>query len=57
MSKIVDGHHEDYYTIAVDHLARRGVTVGYLDVKKYIWREIDTKEEYDEVCSIYNEFL
>jgi len=57
MSKIVDGHYEDYYTIAIDQLARRGVTVGYCDVKKYIWREIDTKEEYDEICSIYNEFL
>jgi choline kinase len=57
MSKIVDSHYEDYYTIAIDQLARRGVTVGYCDVKKYIWREIDTKEEYDEICSIYNEFL
>jgi choline kinase len=56
MSKIVDGHYEDYYTIAVDNLARRGVTVGYCDVKKYIWREIDTKEEYDELVNIYNTF-
>ena len=56
MSKIVDGHHEDYYTIAIDQLARRGVTVGYCDVKKYIWREIDTKEEYDELVNIYNTF-
>ena len=56
MSKIVDGHYEDYYTIAVDNLARRGVTVGYCDVKKYVWREIDTKEEYDELVNIYNTF-
>jgi len=56
MSKIVDGHYEDYYTIAVDNLARRGVAVGYCDVKKHIWREIDTKEEYDELVNIYNTF-
>ena len=57
MSKIIDGHYEDYYTIAVDRLARRGVEVRYFDVKKYIWREIDTKDEYDELNKIYDKFL
>ena len=56
MSKIVDSHYEDYYTIAVDNLARRGTAVGYCDVKNYIWREIDTKEEYDELNAIYSLF-
>ncbi|MBT5401783.1 phosphocholine cytidylyltransferase family protein [bacterium] len=57
MSKIVDGHHQDYYTIAIDRLARRGVEIGFFDVKKYIWREIDTKDEYDELNQIYDQFL
>ena len=56
MSKIVDSHHQDYYTIAVDNIARKGNKVGYCDVKKYIWREIDTKDEYNELINIYNKF-
>jgi len=53
MSTIIHGHHKDYYTIAVDNLARAGSRVDYLDVKDYIWREIDTKQEYEEACNIY----
>ena len=56
MSKIIDGHYQDYYTIAIDNLARRGVIINYYDVKKYIWREIDTKEDYEELISMIDRF-
>ena len=54
MSKIIDAHFSDYYTIAIDNLARKGAGVGFIDVKEHVWREIDTEEEYDELVSIYN---
>jgi len=57
MSKIVDGHFNDYYTIAIDNLARKGIVIGYTDVKEEIWREIDTEEEYEELVSIYNSLV
>jgi len=56
MSSIIDAHFNDYYTIAVDRLARSGNQIGYCDAKDHIWREIDTKGEYDEVRSIYDQF-
>jgi len=56
MSKIIDGHYEDYYTIAIDNLARNGLDIGYYDVQKFIWREIDTKSEYDEIKKIIYRF-
>ena len=54
MSKIIDGNFGDYYTIAIDNLARKGTRVGFIDVKDHVWREIDTEEEYDELVSIYS---
>ncbi|MDA9357672.1 phosphocholine cytidylyltransferase family protein [Candidatus Thioglobus sp.] len=56
MSNIINGSLQDYYTIAIDNLARSGTEVNYLDVKNFIWREVDTLDEYEEVISIYNEF-
>ena len=56
MSTMINGHFEDYYTVAVDQLARRGIPVSSYDVRESIWREIDTKEEYDELLSIYDAF-
>ncbi|MBL1140621.1 MAG: phosphocholine cytidylyltransferase family protein [Proteobacteria bacterium] len=53
MSSMIDGHHNDYYTIAVDQLARKGTLVGYCNASEHIWREIDTKDEYDEAKDIY----
>ena len=54
MSKIIDGNFGDYYTIAIDNLARKGTRVSFIDVKDHVWREIDTEEEYDELVSIYS---
>lgn len=56
MSRIIDENFQDYYTIAIDNLARKGNKINYLDVKEFIWREIDTKIEYEEVCDIYEKF-
>jgi len=56
MSEIIDGNFQDYYTIAIDNLARKGNKINYLDVKDFIWREVDTKSEYEEVCDIYKKF-
>ena len=56
MSNIVSSHFSDYYTIAIDNLVRRGGKVGCCDVREYIWREIDTQDDYDELVSIYDRF-
>lgn len=45
MKKIISGHKADYYTIAIDKLAKEGKDIGYIDVKDRIWTEIDTKED------------
>jgi len=57
MSSMINGSLQDYYTIAIDNLARAGTIVNYLDVKNFKWREIDTLDEYEEVKNIYNSFL
>ncbi len=57
MSNIIDSHFEDYYTIAIDNLVRNGHKVGFCDIKNDLWREIDTKEEYDDLVSIIDQFL
>ena len=56
MSKLIDGCYKDYYTIAIDNIVRKGLQVNYYDVKNIIWREVDTKIEYEEVLSIYDKF-
>jgi len=56
MCSLINGNYKDYYTIAIDNLARKGSEINYLDVKGHIWREIDTKDEYDEACNIYDSF-
>jgi len=56
MSSMIDGYQDDYYTMAIDRLVRNGSHVGYCDAKNHIWREVDTKDEYDEVKNIYDQF-
>jgi len=56
MSKLIKNHQQDYYTIAVDQLVHNGIHVSCNDASGYMWREIDTKEEYDEVINIYEQF-
>ena len=56
MSTLINNHYQDYYTIAIDKIARKSRLVKYLDFKNLLWREIDTKIEYDEVIKIYDKF-
>lgn len=56
MSSLINSNYDDYYTLAIDNLARRNEVIGCCDVNKMLWREIDTKDEYDEVNSIWLEF-
>lgn len=56
MSKIVKGNYDDYYTLAIDRMARRHENITCLDINGLLWREIDTKNEYDEARSIFPEF-
>jgi len=56
MSSLINSHYQDYYTIAIDKIARKGMIVNYFDVKSLLWREIDTKKEYDELIKIYDKF-
>ena len=51
MNEVQAGRENDYYTIAIDELARGGIYVECLDIAGTWWREIDTKEEYDEAVA------
>lgn len=53
MSGMIKAHQNDYYTIAVDNLIQKGITVDALDIAGKKWCEIDTKAEYDELLSQY----
>jgi L-glutamine-phosphate cytidylyltransferase len=52
MSKLISGNFDDYYTLALDKMSRRGEVINYCDISGIYWREIDTKDEYDEVRSM-----
>jgi len=56
MASLIHGNYQDYYTIAIDNIVRKGMKVNYFDVKSHLWREIDTKKEYDELIKIYDKF-
>lgn len=54
MAKLITGHKNDYYTIAIDALAKKGIQIGYIDVKDNKWAEIDTKVDLDNANEYYN---
>jgi choline kinase len=56
MKKIINGNYDDYYTLAIDNMSRSGKMVNYCDINGILWREIDTKYEYDEVLKISHLF-
>jgi len=45
MAAMIDGHHQDYYTMALDRHARGGGHVGYVDIADQAWIEIDTLDD------------
>jgi L-glutamine-phosphate cytidylyltransferase len=56
MSKIIKGNYDDYYTLAIDRMARKYENIACLDIAGSLWREIDTKNEYDEAKAIFLDF-
>ena len=54
MEKLILDHKNDYYTIAIDTLAKEGAQIGYIDVKGKKWAEIDTKADLDNANEYYN---
>jgi len=48
MESLIGGNYDDYYTLAIDRMARRGKPIACFDVSKFFWREIDTLDEYYE---------
>jgi choline kinase len=47
MEEMAATSRNEYYTVAVDRLAKRGVRVGYVDVAGRPWVEIDTVEDLE----------
>jgi len=47
MSHWIGDHFDQYYTVAIDALARRGERVGFLDVAPGVWHELDTVADLD----------
>ena len=52
MEKMVSGHKNDYYTIAIDALAKKGMHIGYVTLHDSVWIEIDTKEDLDKARQV-----
>lgn len=52
MGKMVSSHKNDYYTIAIDTLAKKGIDIGYVTVHDSVWIEIDTKEDLAKACKL-----
>ena len=48
------GHKNDYYTIAIDTLAKTGEKIGYIDIGGEKWTEIDTKIDLDNANQYYS---
>lgn len=53
MSRWVSGHFDQYYTVAIDAMARRGAKVGFLDVAPRTWRELDTVSDLEEARELF----
>jgi choline kinase len=48
MERMLVGHENDYYTIAINELAMRGVNIGYVEVGYRKWTEIDNEADLDD---------
>lgn len=48
MEAMMADHKDDYYTLAIDALAREGEKIGFVDVADRMWMEIDTKKDLDD---------
>ena len=52
LEAMVETSRNEYYTVAVDRLACRGVPVGYVDMSGRPWVEIDTAEDLQRAHSL-----
>ena len=53
MEKMLTNHKNDYYTIAINELAKQGLQIGYIEAGDRMWVEIDTKEDYKEAKRLF----
>ncbi|MBC8489391.1 MAG: phosphocholine cytidylyltransferase family protein [Bacteroidetes bacterium] len=54
MEKMISGYHDDYYTMAIDILAKKGTEIGYVDVGNGNWIEVDTKEDFERANQLFS---
>ena len=45
-------NYKDYYTYAIRKMIDDGVKINYIDIKNYIWKEIDTNKDLIEAKKI-----
>lgn len=59
MKKLIDSgnHVNNYYTIAIDALAKTGTKIAYHEVGGYHWHEIDTLEDLKQARKMFSSKL
>ena len=53
IEKMHHGHKNDYYTIAINELAKEGEKISYIKTNDRIWIEIDTKQDYKKAKELF----
>jgi hypothetical protein len=46
-------HFQDYYTIAIDQLAKQSMLVGYVDIGDMPWAEVDTLNDWERAKTLF----
>ena len=54
MEQMFSECHDDYYTMAIDILAKEGTGIGYVDVEDGKWIEVDTKEDLELANQLFS---
>ena len=47
----------DYYTLAINEMIKKKNRINFIDVNKYLWKEIDTIEDYILAKQVYKKIL
>ena len=53
MRIMAGSHFQDYYTIAVDQLAKQAMLVGYVDIGDMPWAEVDTMNDWERAKTLF----
>jgi L-glutamine-phosphate cytidylyltransferase len=53
MRIMAGSHFQDYYTIAVDQLAKQAMLVGYADIGDMPWAEVDTLNDWEKAKELF----